>query len=150
MSDGLFDRLQGDMKSAMKAREKEKLGVLRMLISKIKSAAIDDPDASGDAGVQRILMTYAKQREEGVEEAKKAGRDDLAAREGAELEIVRSYLPEPLSDDELESVVDEVIAAEGASSMKDMGKVMKATLARVEGRADGGRVSATVKKKLAG
>lgn len=150
MSDGLFDRLQNDMKAAMKAREKDKLGVLRMLISRIKAAAIDDPAASSDEGVQRILMTYAKQREEGYEEAKKAGRDDLATKEQEELAIVRSYLPEPLSDDELAALVDTVVADEGATSMKDMGRVMKACIARAEGRADGGRVSAAVKKKLAG
>jgi len=148
MSEGLFEQLQSDMKSAMKAREKEKLGVLRMLISRIKDAAIDDENAKSDASVQRSLMTYAKQRQDGVEEAKKAGRDDLVAQEKSELAIVQSYLPEPLTDDELGALVDEVIAAEGASSMKDMGKVVKATIAKADGRADGGRISATVKQKL--
>lgn len=150
MGEELFEQLQSDMKAAMKAREKEKLGVLRMLISKVKDAAIDDAKAREDAGVQRILMTYAKQRQDGMAEAKKAGRDDLVASEKAELAIVQSYLPEPLGDDELGALVEEVIAAEGASSMKDMGKVVKATLAKVEGRADGGRVSGMVKQKLQG
>src|SRR6056297_1597755 len=147
MSDSLFERLQSDMKAAMKARDKDRLGVLRMLISKVKSTAIDDPQATEDAGVTRVLMTYAKQREEGLEEARKAGRDELAAAEEFELSVVRSYLPEPLSDEELESLVEAVIADEGASSMKDMGRVMKSAIARADGRADGGRVSATVKKK---
>lgn len=150
MSDSLFERLQSDMKAAMKARDKDRLGVLRMLISKVKSAAIDDPQATEDEGVTRVLLTYAKQREEGLEEARKAGRDELAEAEEFELSVVRSYLPEPLSDDELESLVETVIADEGASSMKDMGRVMKAAIARADGRADGGRVSAVVKKKLAG
>ena len=150
MSEGLFERLQGDMKDAMKAREKEKLGVLRMLISRIKAAAIDDAEATQDAGVQRMLMTYVKQREEGLAGAEKAGREDLAAQERAEIEIVRSYLPEPLDDAALDALVADVVQAEGATSMKDMGKVIKACLARAEGRADGGRVSAAVKKKLAG
>jgi hypothetical protein len=150
MGDSLFERLQSDMKAAMKARDKDRLGVLRMLISKVKSAAIDDPQATEDEGVTRVLLTYAKQREEGLEEARKAGRDELAEAEEFELSVVRSYLPEPLSDDELESLVETVIADEGASSMKDMGRVMKAAIARADGRADGGRVSAVVKKKLAG
>ncbi len=150
MSDSLFERLQSDMKAAMKARDKDRLAVLRMLISRVKSAAIDDPQATGDEGVTRVLLSYAKQREEGLEEARKAGRDELAAAEEFELSVVRSYLPEPLSDDELESLVETVIADEGASSMKDMGRVMKAAIARADGRADGGRVSAVVKKKLAG
>ena len=127
MGDSLFERLQSDMKAAMKARDKDRLGVLRMLISKVKSAAIDDPQATEDEGVTRVLLTYAKQREEGLEEARKAGRDELAEAEEFELSVVRSYLPEPLSDDELESLVQAVIADEGASSMKDMGQIGRAS-----------------------
>lgn len=149
MSEQLFERLQGDMKTAMKAREKEKLGVLRMLISKVKDAAIDDPAAKEDASVESILTKYAKQRLDGAEEARKAEREDLVASEQAEYEMVKAYLPEALSDEELETLVTEVIAAEGASSMKDMGKVVKACMAQAGARAEGGRVSAVVKQKLA-
>ena len=150
MSESLFDRLQDDMKSAMKARDKQRLAVLRNLVSKIKGDAIDDPAATSDEGVTRILLTYAKQREEGLVEARKAGRDDLAAGEEYELEVVRGYLPEPLGDEELEALVAQVVADTGASSMKDMGKVMKEIVPRAGGRADGSRLSAAVKKRLAG
>ena len=150
MDDSLGDRLKADMISAMKAKEKERLAVLRMLIAKLKDAAINKRDVFSAEEELRLISTYAKQREEGVVEAERAGREDLAEKERFELGVVRSYLPAPLDDAELAALVDEVITAEGATSMKEMGGVMKIVLARAAGRADGGKVSALVKARLAG
>ena len=150
MDDSLGDRLKADMISAMKAKEKERLAVLRMLIAKLKDAAINKRDVLSAEEELRLISTYAKQREEGVVEAERAGREDLAEKERFELDVVRSYLPAPLDDEELAALVGEVIAAEGATSMKEMGGVMKIVLARAAGRADGGKVSALVKARLAG
>jgi uncharacterized protein YqeY len=150
MSESLREEIQRDMIAAMKAKEKEKTGVLRMLFSRLKDAAIDSREELDRDAETRILMTYAKQREEGLVEARKANREDLILSEQFELDLVRGYLPEPLGDAELEALVVAVIAEEGAASMKDMGRVMKATTARAAGRADGTRISALVKQKLAG
>jgi len=150
MADSMEERLKADMVAAMKAKDKERLTVLRMLIAKLKDAAINKRDVLSADEELRLIATYAKQREEGVAEAEKAGREDLAERERFELDLVREYLPQPLTEDELGALVDEVIAETGASSMKEMGGVMKAVLARAAGRADGGKVSAIVKSKLAG
>lgn len=150
MADSMEDRLKADMIAAMKAKDKERLTVLRMLIARLKDAAINKRDVLSAEEELRLIATYAKQREEGLVEAEKAGREDLAEKERFELELVRGYLPQPLTDDELGTLVDEVIAESGASSMKDMGGVMKTVLARAAGRADGGKVSAIVKSKLAG
>ena len=152
MSDSLFERLQSDMRAAMKARDKDRLGVLRMLISRVKSTAIDDPQATEDAGVTRVLMTYAKQREEGLEEGARPGREELAAAEEFELaRVVREYLPEPLSDDELESLVESRDRRRGSVVDEGHGPGDEDAIARAEW--DGptaGRMSTTVKKKLAG
>lgn len=150
MADSMEDRLKADMIAAMKAKDKERLAVLRMLIAKLKDAAINKRDVLSAEEELRLIATYAKQREEGLVEAEKAGRADLAEKERFELALVRTYLPQPLSDEELGALVDEVIAETGAASMKDMGGVMKQVLARAAGRADGGKVSALVKSKLAG
>jgi uncharacterized protein YqeY len=150
MADSMEERLKADMIAAMKAKDKERLTVLRMLIAKLKDAAINKRDVLSAEEELRLIATYAKQREEGLAEAEKAGREDLAEKERFELELVRGYLPQALSDDELGALVDEVIAESGASSMKDMGGVMKTVLARAAGRTDGGKVSALVKSKLAG
>lgn len=150
MDESMGDRLKADMIQAMKAKDKERLTVLRMLIAKLKDAAIDKRDVLSAEEELRLIATYAKQREEGLAEAEKAGRADLAEKEHFELQLVRSYLPEPLDEAQLGTLVEEVIAETGASSMKDMGAVMKAVLARAAGRADGGKVSAIVKSKLAG
>jgi len=150
MSQPLAERLRADMVSAMKAKEKERLGVIRMLLAAAKDAAIEKRGDLEDDEVMRLLMSYAKKREEALAEAKKAGRDDLAAKEAFELEVVRGYLPAPLGAEELEALVDEVVAEVGASTMKDMGRVMKVCQERARGRADGSRLSAAVKSRLAG
>lgn len=148
MSGSIRERLQADMITAMKAKEKDRLGVIRMLISKLKDATIEARTELDDEQEMRLLLTYAKQREEGLAEARKHGREDIAVKEQYELDLVRSYLPEQLSDEALAALVDEVVVATGAQSMKDMGRVMKEATAKAAGRADGGRISAAVKSRL--
>ncbi len=148
MSGSIRERLQADMITAMKAKEKDRLGVIRMLISKLKDATIEARTELDDEQEMRLLLTYAKQREEGMVEARKHGREDIAVKEQYELDLVRSYLPQQLSDQALAALVDEVVVATGAKSMKDMGRVMKEATAKAAGRADGGRISAAVKSRL--
>ena len=144
----LRDRLESDIKDAMRAKERERLTVLRMIKSAIKDREIATRADVDDEEITRILMSYAKKRHEALEGALKAEREDLAEKERAELAIVQVYLPAALSDDELASLVDAVIAETDAGSMKDMGRVMKLCTERVAGRADGSRISALVKAKL--
>lgn len=147
MSD-LVARIQEDTKVAMKAREKERVGVLRMLSAALKDAAIDKRGELDEDEALKIVMSYAKKREEAISEARKAGREEMAEKEESELAIVRGYLPEPLTDDELEALVAEAVAETGADSMKQMGQVMKLCTERAAGRADGSRISAVVRAKL--
>jgi len=144
----LAGRIQEDIKTAMRAKEKERLSVLRMLHSAVKDRAIETREDVTDEEVQKILMSYAKKREEAKAEAEKADRPDLAEKEAFELSVVKSYLPEPLDDAQLENLVTTAIAEVGASSMKDMGAVMKLCTDRAGGRADGSRISAVVRQKL--
>ena len=146
----LHAKIQEDIKSAMRAHEKERLSVLRMLHSAVKDLIIEKRSEVDDGEVTRILLSYAKKREEALAEANKANRADLADKERFELTVVRSYLPQPLSDAELDALIAQVVAESGASSMKDMGAVMKLAVARAEGRADGSRLSNAVKRRLGG
>jgi uncharacterized protein YqeY len=146
----LSERLKSDMFEAMKAKDKDRVAVLRMLVSLVKDAAIAKRADVADDEVVKLLMSYAKKREEAQAQMSEAGRDDLAAKEAQELAIVREYLPAPLTEAELTEMVAAVIDELGASSMKDMGKVMKECTARASGRADGSRISAVVKSKLSG
>lgn len=144
----LADRLHSDMVAAMKAREKERLSVLRMLLAAVKDARIEKRADLDDDEVLKLLMSYAKKREEARHEAEKQGREDLAAKESFELEVVQGYLPRQLDEGELQELVEAVVAETGASSMKDMGRVMKLCQERAAGRADGSRISALVKSRL--
>jgi uncharacterized protein YqeY len=146
----LQERLKGDMIAAMKAKDKERLAVLRMLVSTVKDAAIDKRAELTDDDVLKLLMSYAKKREESQAQMTEAGRDDLAAKEAQELEVVREYLPKPLDEAQLRELVQGVIADLGATTMKDMGRVMKECTARAAGQADGSRISAVVKSQLSG
>ncbi len=144
----LAEKIREDMIVAMKAKQKDRVSVLRMLTSMVKDVAIETRADVSDEDVMKLLMSYAKKREEAKAGAEKAGRDDLVAKELAEIEVLKDYLPEPLSDTELGALVDEVIGETGAASMKDMGKVMKACQERVAGRADGNRIGQIVRKRL--
>ncbi len=144
----LLKRLQDEMKSAMKSGDKERLATIRMLISEIKKVQIDTQKELSDEEIIKILQKYAKQRKDSIEQYRKAGREDLAEKEERELKIVQEFLPQPLTEEEIEKLVDEAIQETGASSMKDMGKVIKLVIEKAQGRAEGSVVSKIVKAKL--
>jgi len=144
----LKERIKNDIKEAMRAKDTAKRDTLRNLQAAIKQIEVDERRDLNDSDIEAILMKYAKQREDAKQQFSDAGRDDLVAKEEAELLIVQEYLPEPFSDEELETILKEIITETGAESMKDMGKVMGAAKAKVGSRADGGRINQVVKKLL--
>jgi uncharacterized protein YqeY len=137
----LKERIKNDIKEAMRAKETLRRDTLRNLNAAIKQVEVDERRELSDEDVEKILMKYAKQREDAIVQFKEAGRDDLVAKDMAELELVKSYLPEPLDDSELEKIISEIIESTGAQSMKDMGKVMGVAREKIGSRADGGRIS---------
>jgi uncharacterized protein YqeY len=149
MAISLKAKLTEDMKSAMKAGEKDRLKVVRLLLSDIKQVEVDTRQELDDAALLSIIEKAVKQRRDSIEQFNNGGREDLSAIEQAELEVIQTYLPEQLSDDEIASLVDEVIAATGAESVRDMGKVMSAIKSKAAGKADMGAVGAMVKARLA-
>ena len=144
----LKERIKNDMKEAMRAKDTAKRDTLRNINAAIKQIEVDERRELSDSDVEAILMKYAKQREDAMAQFKDAGRDDLVAKEQAELDLVKSYLPEPMDDSELEETLKGIIAEVGAESMKDMGKVMAKAKEVIGSRADGGRISQTVKRLL--
>jgi uncharacterized protein YqeY len=146
----LKETLQEDMKTAMRAGDKRRLAVIRLINAAVKQREVDERIELDDTQVTAVLDKMAKQRRESIEQYEKAGRTDLAEQESFELEVVKNYLPEPLSDSEIDGMIAEAIAATGAAGMKDMGKVMGQLKARLAGRADMGAVSARIKSRLAG
>lgn len=142
-------RIQSDMKDAMRAKDKERLSVIRMLLAAIQSREIEERNAElSDQDVLAVVEKLVKQRKDSARQFADAGRADREAAELAESELLQGYLPEQLSADEVAALVDEVVAATGASGMQDMGKVMGQLKAKVQGRADMGQLSALVKAKL--
>src|ERR1700730_3495246 len=149
----LFQRVDLDLKDAMRARDAVRLGVLRMLKSALKYGAIEKSGADAelnDADAAQVIRKQVKQRQDSIESFEKGGRPELAEKEKAELAILNSYLPQQLSPDELVKVVRETIAEVGATSKAQMGAVMKALQTKVAGRADGKMLSAEVQKQLSG
>jgi uncharacterized protein len=141
-------QIQDDTKDAMKQRDKIRVGALRMLGAALKNAEIEAGRPLTEQEEQTILRRQLKQRDESAEAFRKAGREEQAASESAEAEIVRSYLPKPLSPAQLEEIVDTAINDTGAASMRDMGSVMGHAMELAEGRADGRQLSALVRSKL--
>ncbi len=144
----LKEQIKNDIKEAMRAKETAKRDTLRNIQAAIKQIEVDERRELNDADVEAILMKYAKQREDAKVQFAEGGRDDLVAKEEAELALIKTYLPEPMDDTELESILKEVIASVGAQSMKDMGKVMGAAKSTIGSRADGGRINRMVKHLL--
>ncbi len=142
------ERIQQDVKTAMRARDKPRLGALRMLGAALKNGEIEAGRPLEEQEEQTILRRQLKQREESAEAFRKAGREDQAAAEAAEAAVVRDYLPQPLSPEELEKVVDTAIQETGATGMRDMGRVMGRATQLSEGRAEGRELSALVKARL--
>jgi len=143
-------RVTDDMKAAMRARETARLGTIRLLLAAIKQKEVDERIELDDAAVSSIVEKLIKQRKDSISQFQAAGRDDLVAVEQAELVVLQAYLPEQLSTAEVEAAVAAAITESGASSAKDMGKVMGLLKPRLAGRADMGQVSALIKARLAG
>jgi len=144
----IHEKIQEDIKTAMKARDSARLEALRFLHAEIKNVGINERVPITDEISLRIIGRLAKQRREGIEEARKAGRNDLAAKEEAELALLESYLPKAMGEEELKAVVQAVIGEVGATSRKDIGKVIKAAMSRLAGRADGKAIQAAAASLL--
>ena len=150
MSETLKSRLQSDMKSSMKSGDKSRLGVIRLMLSAIKQVEVDERIELDDSRITAVLDKMAKQRRESITQFDKAGRDDLSAVEQAELAVIGEYLPEALTEDEINALVEQSISATGAATIKDMGKVMGRLKPQLQGRADMGQVSQLIKSRLSG
>ena len=148
MSESLKKQITSAMKDAMRARAKERLGAIRLILSEIKRIEVDERIDVDDARLLAVLDKMIKQRRDSINQYENAGRQELADVEQAEIEVIQEFLPEPLSDEELAVMIDEAIAASGAESMRDMGKVMGILKPKIQGRADVGAVSGMIKGKL--
>lgn len=146
----LKSRIQEDMKSAMRAGEKDRLGVIRMLLAAIKQREVDERTETTDVAVLQILEKLIKQRQESAAQFAAGNRPELQARELAEVAVLQAYLPQALSESELAALISATIRSTGATSMKDMGKVMAALRAEAQGRADFSKIGDRVKAMLAG
>lgn len=145
----LKPRIQEATKAAMKARDKPRLAALRLINADIKRVEVDERKALNDQEVIAVLTRMLKQRNDSLSQYRDAGRNDLADQERFEIEVISAFLPAPLSESEITQCIDAAIAAVGASSMRDMGKVMARLRQDVQGRADMADVSARVKARLA-
>ena len=146
----LKERITEDMKTAMRSGEKDRLAVIRLLQAAIKQREVDERITLDDAQITSVLEKMIKQRKESIVAFEKGARADLVAKETAEIVILRPYLPAQLGDAELDALIAEAIAATGAASIKDMGKVMGLVKAKAAGKADMGAVGARIKAKLGG
>jgi uncharacterized protein YqeY len=146
----LKNTIAEDMKSALRARETVRLSALRMLLAAIKQREVDERREMADAEVVAVVEKLIKQRRESVTQFEAGGRQDLVARERAEIDILSGYMPQALSDAEVDTVIDQAVAESAASGPKDMGKVMALVKPRLAGRADMGHVSGRVKSRLSG
>ena len=148
MSTSLKERITEDMKSAMRARDSERLGAIRLLLAAIKQKEVDERVTVDDAAALSIIEKLIKQRNDSIQQFDKAGRKDLAGKEKEELELLRGYLPQQMSDSELSAAIDAAIAESGAAGPQAMGKAMALLKPRIAGRADIGKASALVKQRL--
>ena len=146
----LKEKITNDMKDAMRAGDKPRLGVIRLILAAIKQREVDERITLDDSQVLAALDKMIKQRRESVVQFEKGGRADLVAQETAEIKVIQAYMPAQLSDAELDQLVADAVKASGAASIKDMGKVMGILKPQVQGKADMGAVSARIKSKLGG
>ena len=144
----LKERLQNDLKTAMKEKDKFKRDVVRFVMSAIKQIEVDERKELSDADIEAILVKQIKQRNDSIEQFREGGREDLVEKNERELEILRSYLPEPMSEDEVRGVLSDIIAETGAKSMKDMGRVMGEAKKRIGSRAEGKLINQIAKELL--
>ncbi|MEW5057359.1 glutamyl-tRNA amidotransferase [Cycloclasticus sp. 46_83_sub15_T18] len=141
-------RIREDMKLAMKAKEKEKLSVIRLILAAIKQREVDERIELDDQQVLQLLDKMIKQRRDSIEQFDKAGRNDLSAIEQQEMLVIQQYLPQQLTETEIAQLIDDAVIASGADGMKDMGKVMAILRPQLQGRADLGAASQKIKAKL--
>ena len=142
------DKINEDMKSAMRAHDTARLGTIRLLRAAVKQREIDEQIDATDAQVMEVIAKMVKQRRDSVEQYRAGGREDLAQKEQAEIDVLSSCLPQQLTEAEINAIIDEAVAAAGVTGMAGMGKVMGLVKPRVTGRADLGKVSALVKARL--
>lgn len=142
------EQIMADMKAAMKAHDAARLGAIRLLMAAIKQKEVDERVQCADPEIISIIAKLVKQRHDSIEQYTVANRQDLADKEQAEIDVLSTYLPKPLTEEEILAIIDEAIAAIGANGMAAMGKVMGAVKPKLTGRADMGKVSALIKQKL--
>jgi uncharacterized protein YqeY len=141
-------RIQEDMKAAMRSGDKERLGTIRLIMAAVKQREVDERITLDDVQLLGVLEKMGKQRRESMAQFQAGGRADLVAKEAAELAIITAYLPAALTDAELDALIDDAIGSTGATSIKDMGKVMGVIKTRAQGRADMAAVGARIKARL--
>ncbi|HAU93179.1 MAG TPA: glutamyl-tRNA amidotransferase [Alteromonas sp.] len=144
----LIDDLKNAQKEAMRAKNKVRLGTIRMALAAIKQKEIDEQVTLGDSDILAVLTKMVKQRQDAAAQYDSAGREDLAQTERSEIVELESFLPQPLTEEEIAVLIDEAMASTGASGMQDMGKVMGVLKPQVQGRADMGALSAQIKQRL--
>ena len=144
----LLTKLKDAQKESMKAKDKVRLGAIRMVLAEIKQREIDSQTTLDDAGITSVLVKLVKQRRDSYTQYTDAGRDDLAEVEANEIEALEAFLPQPLTEEEILALIDTAIAESGAAGMQDMGKVMGLIKAKAEGKADLGKVSGLIKQRL--
>jgi uncharacterized protein YqeY len=144
----LKERIQEDMKAAMRATERERLGTVRLILAAIKQREVDERIALDDTQVLAVLEKMVKQRRESIAQFQAGGRADLVAKEQAELALLQTYLPEPLDDASIDALIGAAVAETGAASVKDMGKVMAILKSKAAGRVDMGALGARVRSRL--
>ncbi|ABO22869.1 GatB/YqeY domain-containing protein [Shewanella loihica] len=144
----LVDQLKDQMKEAMRAKDKVRLGTIRMALAAIKQIEVDNRETLNDDQAIAVLTKMVKQRRDSIAQYEAAGRDELAQAEAGEIRVLETFLPKPLSEEEVAELVDATIQEVGASSMADMGKVMGALKPKVQGRADMASIGALIKAKL--
>ena len=146
----LIDELKEAQKDAMRAKDKVRLGTIRMAIAAIRQREIDDQITLTDADILAVLTKMVKQRQDAAQQYDDAGREELAAKERAEITVIETFLPQPLSDAELDALIDDAMADTGATGMQNLGKVMGQLKPKVQGRTDMGALSARIKSRLNG
>lgn len=144
----LIDKLKDQMKQALVAKEKVRLGTIRMALAAIKQIEVDTRETLNDEQIIAVLTKMVKQRRDAIAQYEAAGRPELAEAEAAEIQVIETFLPQPLSESEIAALIDAAIQDSGASTMADMGKVMGTLKSKVQGRADMGAISAQIRAKL--
>ena len=144
----LKQRINENVKSAMREKAKQRLGILRLIMAAIKQREVDERVELDDTQVLAVLDKMVKQQRDSIEQFNKAGRDDLVEKETSELKVIQEFMPTPLTDDQIEQLISGAISESGASSIKHMGKVMTILKPKVQGQADMGKVSSLVKQQL--